>query len=202
MINLSQLKLNSTVGHLPSYDFQVDTSTLGQIVAEKFRVKPELPGVIITKSTQMLGMISQVRFLEYMKLPENKKLYYRRSVSELLGFLSTPPIVLSENFQINAAAITALNRPKQYVYEPIIIVLSNGSLRLIDLHDLLLAQSEIALKAYKMILGQTEKNQSETLELCPQDENNDDEATGLLLESKSLIKKIQKKFKQRENKSN
>lgn len=187
MTNLVQLQLYSTVGNLPFHDFQVNTTTSGKIVAEKFRLQPELPGVIITQSTKMLGMISQVRFLEYMKLPGNKELYSRKPIRELLDFLNTPPLVLSENFQINAAVLTALNRPKNYVYEPIIIVLSNGNLRLIDLHDLLLAQSEILLKAYKMIQNQTEKYQSEISELFPQDEDNDDEPTGLLLESKSPI---------------
>ncbi|NEN92221.1 MAG: hypothetical protein F6K48_26290 [Okeania sp. SIO3H1] len=195
MTNLVQLKLYSTVGNLPFHDFQVNTTALGKIVAEKFRQQPELPGVIITKGTKMWGMISQVRFLEYMKLPENKELYSRQPISELLDFLGTPPLVLSENFQINAAVLTALNRPKNYVYEPIIIVLSNGNLRLIDLHDLLLAQSELLVKAYKMIQDRTEKYQSEIPELFSQDEDNDDEVTGLLLESKSLIDQIKNKLK-------
>ncbi|MEM1172943.1 MAG: hypothetical protein AAGJ08_28720 [Cyanobacteria bacterium P01_H01_bin.35] len=201
MINLTQLTFNSTIGNLPSHEFQVNCATLGQIVAEKFRLKPELPGVIITQSTQMLGMISQIRFLEYMKLPEKKKVYYKSPVRELLDFLNTPPLVLSENFQINAAALTALNRPKQYIYEPIIIVLSNGNLRLIDLHDLLLAQSEILLNLDKHLQEQTDKSQSETSELYPE-ENDDDEPTGFLLESKPLIKKIEKKLKQHKNQSN
>ncbi len=201
MINLSQLTLNSTIGNLPSHDFQVNSATLAEIVAEKFRLQPELPGVIITQSTQMLGMISQIRFLEYMKLPEKKKVYYRCPVRELLDFLSSPPLVLSENFQINAAAITALNRPKDYVYEPIIIVFSNGSLRLIDLHYLLLAQSEILLNLDKKLQEQTEKSQSETPELYPE-ENDDDEPTGFLLDSKPLIEKIEKKLKQQKNQSN
>ncbi|NEP85828.1 MAG: hypothetical protein F6K18_02765 [Okeania sp. SIO2C2] len=187
MTNLVQLTLYSTVGNLPFHDFQVNTTTLVKKVAEKFRQQPELPGVIITKSTKMLGMISQVRFLEYMKSPGNKDFSSRQPVSELLDFLSTPPLVLSENFQINAAVLTALNRPKNYIYEPIIIVLSNGNLRLIDLHDLLLAQSEILVKAYKMIQDKTEKSQSEISELFPQYEDNNDEPTGLLLDSKSLI---------------
>ncbi|NEP78832.1 MAG: hypothetical protein F6K17_08185 [Okeania sp. SIO3C4] len=182
MTNLVQLKLYSTVGNLPFHDFQVNGATTGKIVAKKFRLQPELPGVIITKGTKMLGMISQVRFLEYMNLPRNKDFYSRQPVSELLDFLSIPPLVLSENFQINAAVLTALNRPKNYVYEPIVIVLSNGNLRLIDLHDLLLAQSEILLNAYKIIQDKTDKYQSEISELFPQDEDNDDEATGLLLE--------------------
>ncbi|MEB3342364.1 hypothetical protein [Okeania sp.] len=200
MINLTQLKLNSTIGNLPSHDFQVNSATLGEIVAKQFRLQPELPGVIITtQSTQMLGMISQIRFLEYMKLPEKKKLYYRCPIYKLLDFLSTPPLVLSENFQINAAAITALNRPKKYIYEPLIIVLSNGSLRLINLHDLLLAQSDILLNLYKNMQEQTEKFPTESSELYL--EENDDEPTGFLLKSKPLIKKIEKKLKQERNKS-
>ncbi|NEO56462.1 MAG: hypothetical protein F6K54_27300 [Okeania sp. SIO3B5] len=186
------MTLYSTLGNLPFHDFQVNITTSGKIVAEKFRLQPELPGVIITKSTKMLGMISQVRFLDYMKLPGNEDFYYRHPVSELLDVLSTPPLVLSENFQINAAVLTALNRPKNYLYEPIVIVLSNGNLRLIDLHDLLLAQSEILLKAYRMIQDRTEKYQSEISELFPQDEDedNDDEHTGFLLESTSPMDPI------------
>lgn len=200
MINPTQLilTLNSTIGNLPSYNFQVNSGTLGQIIAEQFKLQPELPGVIITQSTQMLGMISQVRFLEYMKSPDQKQLYYRRPISELLNFLSTPPLILSENFQINAAAITALNRPKKYIYEPIIIVLSDDSLRLIDLHDVLLAQSEILLNLDKNFQEQTDKYQSEIPGLYS--EENEDEPTGFLLDSKPLIKKIEKKLKQQDQK--
>ncbi|MGK7920299.1 MAG: hypothetical protein AB4080_09890 [Trichodesmium sp.] len=202
MINLTQLTLtvNSTIRNLPSYNFQVNSATLGQIIAEKFRLQPELPGVIITQSTQMLGMISQVRFLKYMKFPDKKQLYYRRPISELLNFLSTPPLILSENFKINAAAITALNRPKQYIYEPIIIVLSDDSLRLIDLHDLLLAQSEILLKVDEIIQDKIAKSESEVLGLNSQYEKDDDEATGFLLDSKPLIEKIKNKLQRQDKK--
>ncbi|NEQ38136.1 MAG: hypothetical protein F6K40_18445 [Okeania sp. SIO3I5] len=182
---------------MPSHNFQVNSATLVQRVAEKFKLQPELPGVIITQSTQMLGMISQIRFLEYMKLPENKKVYNRRPICELLDLISTPPLILSENFQINSAVITALNRPKQYVYEPLIIVLSNASLRLIDLHDLLLAQSEILRNQNKKFQEQMEKSRSEIPELYVEEE--DDEPTGFLLDSKPLIKKIENKLKDQKN---
>ena len=200
MIDSTQLALNSTIGNLPSHDFQVNSATLVQRVGEKFQLQPELPGVIITKSTQMLGMISQTRFLEYMKLPEKEKVYNRYPIGKLLDFISIPPLVLSENFQINAAAITALNRPKQYVYEPLIVVLSNASLRLIELHDLLLAQSEILLNLDKKFQEPKQKFKSGISELYIE-ENDDDELTGFLLGSKPLIKKIEKKFKQLKNKS-
>ena len=198
MSNPTQLALNSRIGNLPSHNFQVNSATLVHRVAEKFKLQPELPGVIITQSTQMLGMISQIRLLEYMKLPEKKKVYNKRPIRELLDFISTPPLILSENFQINAAVITALNRPKQYVYEPLIIVLSNASLRLIDLHDLLLAQSEILLNQDKKLQEQMEKSQLEIPELYVE-ENDDDEPTGFLLDSKPLIKTIEKKLKEQKN---
>lgn len=192
MIDLTEFTLDSTVRNLPSYNFQVHATTLGEIVAEKFRQRPELPGVIITQNSQMLGMISQVKFLEQMRLSEQTKFYYQNPIGKLLDLLRNPPLVLSENFRINAAAITALNRPKQYVYEPIIIVFTNGSLRLIDLHDLLLAQSEILLKAKKMIENNKQEYESDIPDYI---EENDDEPTALLLESKSLIKKIQNKLR-------
>ena len=199
MINQTQLALNSMLGNLLSHDFQVNSVTLVEKVVEKFKLQPELPGVIITENQQMLGMISQTRFLEYMKLPENQKVYNRSPISKLLDCLSIPPLVLSEDFQINAAVLTALNRPKNYVYEPLIVVLSNGSLRLIELHDLLLAQSEILLSLDKNFRELMEKYKSEIPQLYP--EENDDESTCFLLESKPLIKKIEKKLKQQKKRN-
>ncbi|OCR02422.1 chemotaxis protein [Oscillatoriales cyanobacterium USR001] len=154
MSNLTELKLDSTLGHLPSHDFQVTSTTFGQAIAEKFAHYPDLPGVIITHESQMLGMISRVKFREQMSLPDRVDLYWQRPIRLLLDFIRIPPLVLSENWKIDEAAQTALNRPKDLVYEPIIIVLEDRSIRLLDIHTLLLAQSEILAQANKIIQKQ------------------------------------------------
>ncbi|HLO48475.1 MAG TPA: chemotaxis protein [Kamptonema sp.] len=154
MSNLAELTLDSTLGDLPSYEFQVSATTLGQVIAQTFGQQPDLPGVIITHESQMLGMISRVKFREQMSLPDRVELYWQRPIRLLLDYIRIPPLVLSENWKIDEAAQTALNRPKDLVYEPIILVLEDRSLRLLDIHALLLAQSQILAQANKMIQQQ------------------------------------------------
>ncbi|MDF0553937.1 chemotaxis protein [Kamptonema sp. UHCC 0994] len=154
MSDLTQLTLDSTLGHLPSHDFQVSSTTLGQVIAQKFGEQPDLPGVIITQDSQMLGMISRVKFREQMSLPDRVELYWQRPIRLLLDFIRIPPLVLSENWKIDEAVQTALNRPKDLVYEPIIVVLEDRSLHLLDIQTLILAQSQMLAQANKAIQQQ------------------------------------------------
>lgn len=159
MSNLTQLNLESTLGHLPSHDFQVSSTTPGSFVAETFGQQPDLPGVIITHDSQMLGMISRPKFREQMSLPERVELYWQRPIRLLLDFMRIPPLLLAENWRIDEAAQTALNRPKELVFEPIIVVLEDRSLRLLDVHTLLLAQSQVLAQANKIIQQQKSENE-------------------------------------------
>ncbi|MEZ2234559.1 chemotaxis protein [Microcoleus sp.] len=151
MSNLSHLAPDSTIGHLPSHQFQVSSTTLGQVVAQKFGQEPELPGVIITHNSQVLGMISRVKFQEQMNIPDRVELYGERPIRFLLDFLRIPPLLLSEKWKIDDAVQAVLNRQKDLVYEPIIVEMENRNLRILDVHTLLMAQSNILTQANKII---------------------------------------------------
>src|SRR6476469_6269154 len=86
MSNPTQLTPDFTIGHLPCHDFQVSAATLGQVVAERFEQEPGLPGVIITHESQVLGMISRVKFREQMSFPDRVELYGSRPIRALLEF--------------------------------------------------------------------------------------------------------------------
>jgi len=151
MSNLSHLTPDSTIGHLPSHQFQVSSTTLGQVVAQKFGQEPELPGVIITHNSQVLGMISRVKFQEQMNIPDRVTLYGERPIRFLLDFLRIPPLLLSEKWKIDDAVQAVLNRQKDLVYEPIIVEMENRNLRILDVHTLLMAQSNLLTQANKII---------------------------------------------------
>ncbi len=151
MSNLSNLTPDSTIGHLPSHQFQVSSTTLGQVVAQKFGQQPELPGVIITHNSQVLGMISRVKFQEQMNIPDRVELYGERPIRFLLDFLRIPPLLLSEKWKIDDAVQAALNRQKDLMYEPIIVEMENRNFRVLDVHTLLMAQSNILTQANKII---------------------------------------------------
>ena len=86
MSNPTHLTPDSTIGHLPCHHFQVSAATPGQVVAEKFGQEPDLPGVIITHESHVLGMISRVKFREQMSLPDRVELYGQHPIRALVRF--------------------------------------------------------------------------------------------------------------------
>ena len=151
MSSPTHLAPDSTIGHLPCHHFQVSSATPGQVVAEKFGQEPDLPGVIITHESQVLGMISSVKFREQMSLPDRVEFYWQRPIRSLLDFMRIPPLLLAENWKIYDAVQACLNRQRDLIYEPIIVVRENHSLGLLDVKTLLLAQSQILGQANKII---------------------------------------------------
>ncbi|MBE9184413.1 chemotaxis protein [Microcoleus sp. LEGE 07076] len=151
MSNPTQLTPDFTIGHLPSHHFQVSAATPGQVVAEKFEQEPDLPGVIITHESQVLGLISRVKFREQMIFPDRVELYREQPIRSLLDFIRIPPLMMEENWKIDDAVQASLNRQKDLIYEPIIVVMENQSLRILDVQTLIIAQSKNLSQAYKII---------------------------------------------------
>lgn len=151
MSNPTHLATDSTIGDLPSHRFQVSAETLGQVVAEKFGHEPDLPGVIITRDSQVSGMISRIKFREQMSLPDRVQLYWNSPIGALLDFIRIPPLLLGENWKIDDAVQASLNRQKDLIYEPIVVVKQDRSLRLLEVQTLLLAQSQILAQANKTL---------------------------------------------------
>lgn len=151
MIDLSQLTPESTIGNLPSHDFQVSIDTPCHVVAQKFAISPEIPGVIIMDGSRLAGMISRRKFNEWMSQPYSIDLYINRSLKILLESIKITPLQLADNCQIDEAARLALNRPDDLVYEPIVIVFKEKIFRLVDMQVLLLGQSQMLSLAMEII---------------------------------------------------
>ncbi|MEG4588053.1 chemotaxis protein [Microcoleus sp. MOSTC5] len=151
MSNPTQLTPDFTIGHLPCHDFQVSAATPGQVVAERFEQEPDLPGVIITHESQVLGMISRVKFREQMSLPDRLGVYGQQPIRCLLDFIRIPPLLLSENWKVEDAVQASLNRHKDLIYEPIVVVMANRTYRILDVHTLVIAQSKLLAQANKVI---------------------------------------------------
>jgi hypothetical protein len=151
MSNPTQLTPDFTIGHLPCYHFQVSAATPGQLVAERFEQEPDLPGVIITHESQVLGMISRVKFLEQMSLPDRVQFYGQHPIRSLLDYINIPPLQLSEKWKVDDAVQASLNRRKDLIYEPILVVMENQSHGLLDVQTLIIAQSKLLAQANKIL---------------------------------------------------
>ncbi|NES04281.1 MAG: GGDEF domain-containing protein [Okeania sp. SIO2F4] len=140
---LSRTSQESTVRDLSLYDFQVDNNQVGEIAALRLQAEPRLPGVILMEEEQLSGMISRQRFLEYLSRPFGRELFLKRSLKTLYQFACTDFLVLRANTTVVEASSRALQRPTDIAYEPIVVEIEPNVYRLLDVHHLLVAQSQI-----------------------------------------------------------
>ena len=150
------LRLESTLQELSLYDFQVECSHPGKEVAQTFQQNPLLPGVILTEQNQFVGMISRRRFLEQMSRPYGLELFLKRPLYSLYRFASAEVLRLQGETPIVEAARHSLLRPAEMLYEPIVVELEAGTYRLLDVHQLLVAQSNIHELATQLLNEQTQ----------------------------------------------
>jgi two-component system, sensor histidine kinase and response regulator len=156
MIEVPRLTPESVLADLPSHDFQVDRDIPGQYVATEFEERPELPGVVIVNRGRTLGMISRERFLEHLSRPYGLELYMGRPIGALLEACQSEYLELPGDCDINRAASIALARPVDSIYEPIVVALGDGRVRLLGFYVLLLAQSQLLAMANETIQRQKE----------------------------------------------
>ncbi|NET16742.1 MAG: hybrid sensor histidine kinase/response regulator, partial [Okeania sp. SIO1H6] len=85
---LDRLTLDSCLADLPSYDFEVQITTLGKVVAEAFHEHPELPGVMITAENKIIGMISRIQFFERLSRPYGLEVFLNRPIHVLWDIIA------------------------------------------------------------------------------------------------------------------
>lgn len=163
--SISQLSLESTLQDLSLYNTQADINQLGIVIAEKLEANPLIPGVILTEQGQLMGMISRRRFLERLSRPYGRELFLQRTISSLHRFAKTELLMLSGNTLIVDAAHQAVQRSPELLYEPIIVHLADNCYQLLDVQQLLVAQSHIHQLTTELLRQQTQSQliQSEKL---------------------------------------
>ncbi len=141
--NNLNLQLESTLQELPLWSVYVEADSPANDLNKLFKQEPLLPGIILVKNHNYVGMISRQRFFEHMSRPYSFPLFSKRPAINLINFLQPDVCVISEDALIVEANKIALQREPQFVYEPILIETQLGSYKLLDFHQLLLAYSQI-----------------------------------------------------------
>ncbi|MEG3842949.1 diguanylate cyclase [Microcoleus sp. herbarium14] len=141
------LTLESTLQDLAVFNFQVETSSLAKDVARLFQAHPLLPGVILTVNGEFLGMISRRRFMERMSRPYGVDIFACRPIMALYQIAQTDILILPGVALIVMAAQRAVQRSPEQLYEPIVVQLEPQVYRLLDVHQVLVALSQIHQQA-------------------------------------------------------
>jgi len=161
-----ELCLDSTLQELSLYDFQVEATDLGMRISQLLEANPLLPGVIVTHRGEFGGMISRRRFLEFISRPFGRELFLKRPVRALYRFAETETLIFPSNTLIVDAARKSLLRSKELLYEPIVVQVSPQTYSLLDVHELLVAQSNIHELATKLLRQQTQSQLIQTEKLA------------------------------------
>jgi len=162
---MRHLSLSSTLQELSLYDFQIESECPGREVAQAFKSNPLLPGVILTEQGELLGMISRRLFLEDISRPYGRELFLKRPVKCLYILANTEVLSLPKETLIFEAYRQCLQRTAAQLDEPIVVEIEPKVYRLLDIHQLLVAQSHIHELTTQLLNRQilVEKNTLEQL---------------------------------------
>lgn len=136
-INHQDLSLESTLKDLPLYDWEISVTCSSETLAEVFAKYPLLPGAILVKDGNFLGMISRQRFLEYLILPHGLEIFWKHPLESLYQYARTSLLILAENTPILTAAQFVFRRTPELQNEPIILQsCAENHYYLLDIHTL------------------------------------------------------------------
>jgi signal transduction histidine kinase len=154
--NELSLQLDSTLQELPGWDVTIEIHLPGNKLMSLFENESLLPGIILTDKQHFVGMISRQKFFEFMSRPYSFGLFSMRPIQSLYNFMQPEEFIYPANMPITETTQAALQRSPQCVYEPILVKSASGEYKVVDFHQLLLANSQIhALTLMK--LQQVEK---------------------------------------------
>ncbi|MFN4066373.1 MAG: hypothetical protein ACK4K5_04035 [Thermosynechococcus sp.] len=176
----SQLSAAATLDDLPYFSYQVSPETISEEVADEFQRHPELPGVLVVAGNRVIGMISKVKFFERMSKQFGRDLYLPRPI-KLIPEIAHPqvlPLVLMAQTSVEEAVECALERPPNYVYEPV-VVRKGKQLVLVDMRVILIAQAQVLSKKNLFIQQQHLHTQQLLEKLKVEKERNQDYAKRL-----------------------
>lgn len=142
--NFDNLNLDSTLSELHLYNFTISYLSKLSIVFNVFKDNPDLPGIIILNKEEFIGIISKIHFFEVMSGQFSFDIYKNKTVE---SFYEDYPIgnilILPSYTTISTAAEKALLREQKFLFDPIVVQFENNKYFLLDIEQLLLAQTHI-----------------------------------------------------------
>lgn len=157
-----QLALDANISELHLYDAKIDLEQTGAIARQLFKDNPLLPALILYDQNVYVGMLSRRKFLECLSRPYALELFTKRPLRVLYEQAQSEILKLHGNMAIVMASQLAMGRANDDIYEPVIVHLEDDVYSVLDIHDLLQAQSHIHELATKLLREQTQTTMFQT----------------------------------------
>ncbi|MEG4342531.1 ATP-binding protein [Microcoleus sp. A003_D6] len=150
------LSLESTLLDLPLYNCQIELTQQAKEVAQAFEGHSMLPGVILSDRGNFVGIISRRQFFEKVNRRYGIEMFFKRPIEVLYRFSKHDPLVLPGSKLIVEAAQESLYRSAELVYEPVVVEVAPQTYKLLDVHQLMVAQARIHQITNKLLHKQTQ----------------------------------------------
>jgi signal transduction histidine kinase len=111
-------------------------------VVDTFDGHDDAIGVLITDDGRFVNALSRESVARFLSRPYTQFLYLHRPISHLLASWTIPALECPDHADVSEVITLALSRPAEQRYEPI-VASGPGSLRLVDVHGLLVQQNRI-----------------------------------------------------------
>lgn len=168
----NSLSINATLAELNLVESSIEIRNKVSEALKILREKPLIPGLVIVADKAYRGMISRNKIFDYMSRPFSYELYMNRSIEFLLEDNPFNGILeFSSDTLIPEAALQSLKRPGEMLFEPVVVRFYNGKARLLDIHQLLTAHSQIHM-LYVESLREANEFKSEILSIAAHDLKN------------------------------
>ena len=148
----TSLQINEfTLAQVGQYDYHVPPSTAASDVVAEFERQPEVPGVIVRAGLDVMGMLSRQKCLELLSHRFGTSLFLDAPIKKMADAHGQNYLAVPDSMGVQAAAQKCLSRPRAMVYDPVLVIDSEGYPRLLSAYDLLLAQSRMLGQANRII---------------------------------------------------
>lgn len=138
-----QVHPEMTLQALQLWQVELDIDQVAAVMMRRFSEEPQLPGILLMRDHQYMGMVSREKFFERMSRPYALELFSHRSLQKLYAELNVSVLELSAETLVVAAMPLGLARASECIYEPMVIKSRYGRLSIVDFRQILLIYSKI-----------------------------------------------------------
>ena len=162
-------KIPITLSDLDNWEYTASPSSALKEIVKELEANPEVPGVLVCDQNTLLGIISRNTCFEKLSRPFSLDLFLQKPVGDLLNHFSTPYEMFNSTTLIQEAVPHLLSRPAKLLYEPVVIQYDEHTFRLINVHDVLLAQNQLLVDSNFKVMQQVliSRSLASTLEISP-----------------------------------
>ena len=145
-----------SIADLPGHAFSVTPGTLAERVVAELQNQPSRPGVMIIENGKLVGVVTRLKLFERVGHRFDIELFLQKPISQLKDLIRTNTQPMPGYARIDEAIQYALSRAAPDIFDPIVVLRDDGTMQLLDINILLLAQSH-AMASLSNIAGNLEQ---------------------------------------------